>query len=441
MFDNRYSLRKPTLKTIDLSKLIVVLQKICEISLISRSEQSSSYDFNQSMHYIAENGLNNHITFPSWKLNPLPLNSERHLYSMSNIVIRNLRINLDDRSGWTAHDDWKPLSNAKWHFEFCYFEVSSSTNMWDIQFPWPGSFRFYNNEFIFRSAGYPGHWLFVFHANSTILLQGNNFKGHDIQTSCIPSSLDTNASHETVSKMRGTGRISFVGNKAISTLGILEGYSSISFSGMNRIDHLWLLNTADDTQYSDHSCEYEPKVYFGPREKIDRYFNHCLQHRDMFLYLRRLASMTHDTPQLNILDKHIDRIDYYLNKEQLPPLPTDFWIWCEYWQDRLLYAWRRWSSNFYRSWLQPLLMMLFGYMLLNTAPCLFIDSFSLSHWIEFTLRPIRDIAEYERSLSKIIGYDYGNVSSSGKNVLRLIGFLQVIWVAMCSFAFVRSIKR
>ncbi len=438
MLDNRHYPNAHPSKTIDLSQLIAVFQKICELSIITRSDQSSCYDFDRSTHYISEYGLDTHIAFPSWKLNPPPLNSEKHLYSMNNIAVRNLHINLDDRSGWTAHDDWQPLSSAKWHFEFCRFEVSSSTNMWDIQFPWLGSFRFYNNEFHFRSDTYPGHWLFVFRAGSTALFQGNNFQHNTIQTRCVPTN---NTSQDTTSQLPGTGTISFVGNKAILDLGILEGYSSISFSGMNHIDSLWFHDNLDVNHHVENSCEHEPTVYFGTREKLDRHFNHCLQHRNMFLYLRRLAAMAHDTPQLNILDKHIDRIDYHLNKELIPPPPTDFWIWCEYWQDRLLYAWRRWSSNFYKSWLQPLLMMLLGYMLLNMAPWLLIDDFSFSHWTEFTLRPVREIAEYEQSLSKIIGHDYGDVSPPNKIVLKLIGFTQVIWLAMCSFAFVRSIKR
>ena len=182
-------------------------------------------------------------------------------------------------------------------------------------------------------------------------------------------------------------------------------------------------------------------VYFGPREKIDRHFHHSLQHRQLFLHLRHLSAVTHDARQLSILDKQIDRIEYFLNKNQDTPYLRDFRLWTEYWQDRLLYAWRRWSSDFYKSWMRPLLMIILGYTLLNAAPALMIDNFSLSDWTELTLRPISEIANYETALSRIVGADYGEISSSEKNVFRLIGLLEVIWIAMWSFAFARSIRK
>ena len=154
-----------------------------------------------------------------------------------------------------------------------------------------------------------------------------------------------------------------------------------------------------------------------------------------------LAAMNHDTRQVNILGKQLDRIDYFLNKDQDTPSPVDCRIWVEYWQDRVLYAWRRWSSDFYRSWLRPLSMIVLGYMLLNAMPALFIDAFSLSHWIEFTLRPIRDIAGYEEALNQILSSDYDVLSLPNKNLLRLVGLIEVIWIAMWSFAFAKAIRK
>ena len=439
MFDNTFPKSHSNLKKIEISELIGVLQHVCQLSFLTRSEKSSSFDFDRSLPYLAENGLRKHITFVSSTSKNLPLNSERHLYGMNDIVIRNLHIDLNDRLAWTAHDDWEPLSHAAWHFENCCFEASS--NMWSIDFPWRGRFRFYKNEFNFRDSQFVGHWLFIFQTGSWILLQGNNFRGHRIQTRCVPSTLARDASDEAVPEFRESGSISFVGNRAISNLGILEGYSAVSFAGMNRIENLWLMKLSDAAHLGNAMHTQEPMVYFGPREKIDRHFHYCLQHRQMFLRLRHLAAMTHDARQLSVLDKQIDRIEYFLNKEQDAPYPLDYRIWIEYWQDRLLYAWRRWSSDFYKSWMRPLSMIILGYMLLNAAPALIIDAFSLSHWIEFTLRPIGEIAEYEQSLNRIVGGDYDKMSSSIKNWFRLFGFIEVIWIAMWSFAFARSIKR
>ena len=422
---------KPIMKNVKLSHLIKVFQTICQLSFISRSEKSSSWDFDLSLPFLEENRLHQNITFVSRTFRNLPLNSERHIYEINNIVIQNLRIDLDTRSGWTDHHDWEPLSSAKWHFANCHFEPSSP-NMWSIRFPWCGSFRFYKNEFEFESNRFVGSWLFVFQHGSRILFQGNNFKDSNIQTRCIPPVMDRDGPDETIAGAYGSGSISFVGNKGIRDLGILEGYSSIAVTGMNRIDRLTLLDA--------HQGKIEI-IYLGPREKIDREFHHCLHHRSLFLSLRHLAGISHDAQQVNVLDKQLDRIEYFLNKEQDTPCLLDYRIWIEYWQDRVLYAWRRWSSDFYKSWLQPLSMIILGYMLLNAIPVLFIEAFSLSHWIEFTLRPISDIAGYEGTLETMFGSEYDKVSSSGKNALRFIGLVQVIWIAIWSFAFARSIKR
>ena len=240
MSNHMFSRSGTYLKQIELSALIAVLQNVCQLSFVTRSEKSSSYEFDRSIPYLKEHGLHNHIIFVSRDFKRLPLNSERHLYETNNIVIRNLHIDLNDRSAWTAHDDWEPLSHAKWHFEKCFFDASGS-NMYAINLPWLGSFRFYKNEFDFRSGRFGRHWLLVFQTGSRILLQGNNFGGNHIQTRCVHSTLNRDQSDDMVHEIRESGSISFVGNKAISSLDILEGYSSVSFTGMNRIEQLWFM--------------------------------------------------------------------------------------------------------------------------------------------------------------------------------------------------------
>lgn len=428
------------LKKITITDLVSVLQHVCQISFITRSEESATYDFDLSLPFLTENDLEKHISFEARKRKTLPLNSERHLYELNNIIIRNLHIELNNRSAWEAYDDWEPLSLAKWHFENCYFDASGSST-YALYFPWFGSFRFYKNDFDFRSGGFGGHWLFVFQTGSRIWFQRNNFENHHIQTRCVPTKLEPDDSERAGSEVRASASISFIGNWAISSLDILEGYASIAFTGMNQIESLWFMRMSDTTNLDNTTHGQEPVVYFGPREKIDRNFHHCLKHRRMFQYLRRLAATSHDTRQLVVLDKQIDRIEYFLNKEQDTPSLVDFRIWIEYWQDRLLYAWRRWSSDFYRSWMRPLLLIVLGYMVMNAVPALVIDSFSLSHWFELTLRPIGEIAKFEQSLNRIVGNDYDRLSSFNKMSFKLLGLIQVIWIAMWSFAFARSIKR
>ena len=418
--------RKPVVKRLSFSKLIDILQNICQLSIIERSENSASWDFDLSVPFLETKGLENHITFISRTYNKFPLNSERPLYDMNNIVLRNLEIDLDDRSAWDTHNDWSPLDITKWHFEKCRF-LPTSSYAGPMNFPWRGSFRFFENEFEFQSHGIIGSCLFNFRDGSIVLFQGNDFKRNSIQTSCGL----TEASPESY----GSGRISFVGNRGISSLGIIQGYSSIAFTGMNRIGQLSLHHLPDNNR------AHEVRVYFGPREKIDPDFHYCLQHRELFVTMRRFAALNQDARQINVVDKQLERIEYYLNKEQASPSLLNWRIWIEYWQDRLLYAWRRWSSNFYKSWFRPLLMIILGYMILNAVPKLFITTFYLADWVEFTLRPIGEIAGYEESLRSIVGDDFTDISSSKRNVLSLVGFIQMIWITMWSFAFARSIRR
>ena len=91
--------------------------------------------------------------------------------------------------------------------------------------------------------------------------------------------------------------------------------------------------------------------------------------------------------------------------------------------------------------MRPLLLIISGYMLMNAVPAFIIESFSLSHWIELTLRPIGEIANFEQSLNTIVGDAYNRLSSFKKMSFKLLGLFQVIWIAMWSFAFARSIKR
>ena len=427
--------RNPVVKNVTLSHLIGVLHNVAQLSFVTRSEGLSSWNFDNSIPFLKENDLHKHIVFDSRRSSKhRPLNSEWHLYEMNDVIIRNLRIDLDDSSGWTAHDDWKPLSHAKWHFEKCYFEASSPS-MWSIHFPWRGSFRFHKNKFDFPTASHGGCWILAFQLGSRILFQGNDFKGNDLQTRCVSSVMDRNITGETVSETHPSGSVSFVGNKGIYDLTFQEGYSSIALTGMNHIESLWIDRLVNEEHLENVA------LYFGPREKVDRDFHHCLQHRKLFLFARNLAARNHDTRQLIVLDKQLDRIEYFLNKEQDAPFIMDCRIWAEYWQDRMLYAWRRWSSDFYKSWMRPLAMVMLGYMLFNAMPVLFLDDFSLSHWIEFTLRPMGEIAGYEASLSRIVGEDYDKLASPDKNILRLLGLMEVVWIAMWSFAFARSIRR
>ena len=79
--------------------------------------------------------------------------------------------------------------------------------------------------------------------------------------------------------------------------------------------------------------------------------------------------------------------------------------------------------------------------MINAMPAVLIDSFSLSSWIEFTLRPVGEIASYEASLNRILGSEYEPVPASSKTLLRIAGLVEVIWIGVWGFAFAKAIRR
>ena len=286
-------------------------------------------DFDRSSSYVGEQGLQNHITFVSFSARDktLPLNSDRHILDAQNIVVQDLTIELDDRLAWDKVQDWVPISSAKLHFERCQFQ-STSSSMWAFTIPWRGSFRFYQNLFSFRSSRHPGVWVFPFKPGSRVWFEGNNFDGCGIQTRCVSSPQRTEDSQDTaeIEAWKRFGRISFVGNGGVRGLSIQEGFPSVEITGMNRIGRLNVDLIIDDSERTS--------IYLGSREKIDLQFHNCLQHRSLFLAMRRLAAMNHDNRQLVVLDRQLERIEYFLNKEKEIPSLSNYWVWIEYWQDR-----------------------------------------------------------------------------------------------------------
>lgn len=421
-------------KKIKLTRLAEVFREIAVQSTISRSEQSLSWDFARSSKYLHEQELKGHICFVSRSGTQFPLNSERHKYDLSSLIVRNLEIDLDNRSAWDDVGDWAPISSVKLHFELCQF-ASSSPNMWPMAMPWMGSFQYEQNEFIFPPNEHSGTWIFSFHQGSRVWFVGNNFTGSSIQTRCISQSKDRDKSEEDGKTEPWWGRIALVANKGMHELWIQEGYSSIEISGMNHIDRL-MVNLIEDNDLSKRTS-----IYLGARERIDPAFHNCLQHRSLFLNMRQIAALNHDSRQLLVLDRQLERIEYFLNKGREAPSMFEYGVWIEYWQDRILNAWRRWSSDFYRSWLRPLIVLIFGYLVINMAPALFVESFLTNYWIDFTLRPITEIATYEATLDRILGDEYKTVPASAKSLFRLAGLVEVVWIGVWGFALAKSIKR
>ena len=105
-------------------------------------------DFERATEYVGELGLEAHIGSITLarRGKTLPLNSERHIYDMENIVVRDVAVELDSKPGWGRGEDCVLASYAKWHFEGFRFRCPSP-NGWIFALPWRGAFCFCNNEF------------------------------------------------------------------------------------------------------------------------------------------------------------------------------------------------------------------------------------------------------------------------------------------------------
>ena len=404
-------------KEITLTHLIQVLQKI-----------GASHEEELSGHYIREAGLVGHITFPKPSQNA-PVLSEQRRYTGIDTLITDLEIELDHSPD---AKNWGLVYPAQVHFEGCRFQVAKGSD-YTFNFPRSEALWFRKNSFCFPP--YPqGPWPHgedgIFHFNfgkrSKVWFAGNEFGGARVFLHCVNPT-----AHEVNPSTRYLGHLSCMGNRGIGLLSIaIYGFSSIEITGMNQID--WLQIEDDITGRS---------VYLGPREKIDSNFYYHTKHRALFLRMRENAARQEDSRQLVILNRQLDRIEYYLNKQQDPPSIWELGNWSEYWEDRLIYAWKRWSSDFYKSWLRPLFFLLAGYLLINALPYLWVENFEFFHWLDLSLRPITDIPRYEASVSRMIGSDYQNVSEAHRRLLKAVGLVQVIWVGVWSFALLKAMKR
>ena len=79
MFGRVFSKSHLQLQKMAISDLVSLLQRVCRMSFITRSEKSSSYDFDRSLPLLTELGLEGHVSFVSHPSKTLPLNSEPYL--------------------------------------------------------------------------------------------------------------------------------------------------------------------------------------------------------------------------------------------------------------------------------------------------------------------------------------------------------------------------
>lgn len=471
----RLIIRKKTRKKISSDELTEVLQVVHKKSFIDEGDKEGWYNLELTRPFLDSKGLLDHIVIHQPRGDELRhLIKRSSIYDTHNLLFRNLDIelkhpwDLDEDFVWTSDPLW-----VQWHFEHCLFHPSSP-NMESIVFGWRGNFRFHKNEFDFGDSKEMRSWVFAFRHGSRVRLQGHDFRESHLQISHTLSHEHDLSATQTLSWENRTARIvkdrsyyetmirkkyiipetvrlhmpdlgpwrpglaslSFLGNRGIDSLQLECNAAYYDFRGMNCISSLRFRQLG-----TVHDDEAAFAIYFGAREKIDPHFGDPHNHRRMFLTLREIAAKRQDSRIASNFDKQIDRIDYFLTKEQKISLRADWRGWIEYWQDRILYEWRRLSSDYYRSWLIPLMMFLLGYLILNAFPWFCIEQFTVHHWLEFSLRPINRMPFYTAELQGMLRAEYETLSNGAIVLLRLIGFVQVIWIALWGFAFGRSVKR
>ena len=458
--------RKPLLA----SELTTVLQTACQESITSRRDNGLSSDLELAVPFLKEKGLADHVIIHQPRGEHLPRHPERSIYALDNLIVRRLVVTLDQPLVGGTKADWELMDwSLKLHFEHCRF-IPRTPNMATVRFPWCGRFRFHKNDFCFSGSG-ARSWLFVYSSMSDVTFNHNHFRESNIQvvssrprddhavqevsweghsayllkdelfykemirrTHRLPQSVRLTIPDSPYSGRHvGLGSLGLVGNKGILKVLMRCDALYYSFRGQNRIDSLSFKESESDLEGST--------VYFGPRERIDPDFCAPFHHRYLFLALRESAEKKGDRALVSTLERHVDRIEYFLTKEYRVSLRDGVKGWLEYWQDRIRHSWRRWSSDFYGSWMRPLALGILGYVGLNALAWIWIESFTVTDWIAFSLRRVDRIPFYTAGLSDLHPLGYDDLTATSKNWLRAIGLFQNVWIGMWGVAFGKAVRR
>lgn len=439
-------------------------------SVTSRTENTKSFDFDMAASFLKDKGLGKHIGFHQPRGKHLPLYTERSTYAINNLIVRRLTIDLDEAFVGGNRGDWEVMNyGLKVHFEHCRF-IPMSPNSATIDFPWPGRFRFFRNDFAFSGSGGRG-WLLVFGSMSDVAFHHNRFlesdidlisrhessdsliqklswddhgayllrdedffkamirRAHGLPESARLATLDSHYSTPHV----GLWRVTLAGNTGVRNVQMRCSAKHYAFRGRNQIQSLHFGESKEDMKDS--------MIYIGARERIDPDFLSPLNHRELFLHLRGLADGRGDSALMGRFERHVDRIEYFLTREDKVSVRDGGAAWIEYSQDRIRHSWRRWSSDFYGSWMRPLLLGILGYVGLNALAWFWIEAFTLTDWIAFSLRRVDRIPFYTAGLRELHPLGYDSVTATAKNWLRAIGLVQNVWIAMWGFAFGKAIRR
>ena len=363
--------------------------------------------------YLSTVGLDSHIVEFRRDKNvaQVPL-KYRGVYErfIGHIVVLDLDIHFDSPNllSWDT-GEYPGVEHFNWHFYRCRFiDLGSVEVLW---FGWAKCIRFANCSFHFRHDGLARNLSFFFQNDSTVVFSQNDFGGGLIQVQ----------DGREESKGHGLYSISFIGNRRAELIQLICHAKRYEFYGSNSFSCL---------TFSEQAVDYELK--FGPFEQIDRNFTRPDHHRRLFLGMRKRATEDEDFRQVRILDSYIEAIDYYLLKVQGVRGKR-----IEYLQTRFFFFLRKWTTNYHRVWLRPLVIMIVGYGLLNLLPGLFIENFAASEWLLLCASPLKKTPQH---LENILDLKYAKLSVSVKAGLGFIGVGEVLWLAGCGIMIRKALR-
>ncbi len=209
------------------------------------------------------------------------------------------------------------------------------------------------------------------------------------------------------------------------------------FIGCNKIEDLFMENIIpcrlDNIHRDIDLNDLQKTIYFGRSEKIDPNGKNPFYTRKLFVKLKDLAAKKNDVSQVNIFSSYLSKIEYAIVKKEK---------WYKKWQDRILMGWQCWSSDFYTSYTRPVILLIVGYSALNFLPFLWIENFSWYDWLKFSIRNPTKIVFYSEELKTVLGVtEYETLSTKLNKIwLDFIGLLQIIWLALCGYAFRNAIR-
>ena len=251
-------------------------------------------------------------------------------------------------------------------------------------------------------------------------------KTHD-----LPDSVPLLLTKTGYSQHFGFDEIWFVGNRRIDNLSLRTNGEYTFFNGTNSIKELNL-----DAEYT-HSINKNVKFYFGLREKIDPKFNRPLRHRQLFLTLKNFAVKRQDTDLQRAMDVQLNQIEHHLVKEQWRSI--HFWEigkWIKHFQDRAIRFWRKWSADYYRSWLRPLVWGIVVYFSFIAFSLFLVGDWSLSDFFRLSRHGYNFF-----SVADLLSNEYKISFSFDKCLLYFVDLCRLVLVGMLGFSVRRVISK